>query len=440
LRLITLAAGIAGALVMSTAKAAPELFDKSAWVRTPGLDDILAAYPLEALGVARAGVVGLSCTASAIGSLEKCSVSSEIPADAGFGKAALALAPRFTATPLMAGKPVEIRLPFNFHAWLDQEDVHPDWVNKPTYNQIMSAYPTEAYRNGQSGSTILVCIVTVEGRLRGCRPTRETPPSLGFGPAASIISSQFLMRSAKLRGQPVESIVRIPITFTMPGGEKGGAPVGMQKTITKIDWQVAPSVADVSAAYPKKARGARIDGRVALACTIGPKGGLVGCQVTAETPTGKGFVEAAFKLSRQFVAPTVDAKGVSTAGAAMVLPFTFSEKMLSEAEPAITKVEWLGAPTADEIDALKPPQARAAGVVRGRVVMNCAVQATGTFDSCRMMSEEPAGMGIGAATLQLAPKFRIRTWTDDGLPVVGGRVAVPLRLEFGEPAPSQPPG
>jgi hypothetical protein len=36
-------------------------------------------------------------------------------------------------------------------------------------------------------------------------------------------------------------------------------------------------------------------------------------------------------------------------------------------------------------------------------------------------------MGFGAAALSLAPKFQVNPWSAEGLPVVGGRIRVPMR-------------
>ena len=64
-----------------------------------------------------------------------------------------------------------------------------------------------------------------------------------------------------------------------------------------------------------------------------------------------------------------------------------------------------------------------------RVSLTCRVQQGGTVSDCAVASEDPAGMGVGAAALTLAPTLKLSTWSIEGLPIVGGTIRVPLRLE-----------
>jgi hypothetical protein len=73
--------------------------------------------------------------------------------------------------------------------------------------------------------------------------------------------------------------------------------------------------------------------------------------------------------------------------------------------------------------------------------MNCTVTAAGGLTGCQAVSEDPAGYGFVAATLPLAGAFRLKTWTTDGQPVVGGVVRVPIRYDLKQvpaPAPAKP--
>ena len=63
------------------------------------------------------------------------------------------------------------------------------------------------------------------------------------------------------------------------------------------------------------------------------------------------------------------------------------------------------------------------------------VQQGGAVSDCRAVSEAPAGQGLAAAALGLAPQFRLSTWTPEGPPGVGATVNIPIRYEAGAPKP-----
>lgn len=61
----------------------------------------------------------------------------------------------------------------------------PRWVRPPA--PVASDYPTKALRAGASGEAVITCYVSPLGRPTGCEIASETPPGLGFGPAARRI-------------------------------------------------------------------------------------------------------------------------------------------------------------------------------------------------------------------------------------------------------------
>jgi hypothetical protein len=70
------------------------------------------------------------------------------------------------------------------------------------------------------------------------------------------------------------------------------------------------------------------------------------------------------------------------------------------------------------------------------VSMACKTLADGRLDDCHVTSEEPDGMGFGAATVRTAVYFRVKPATKDGVPVEGS-ITIPLRWQTeGFPPPA----
>lgn len=88
------------------------------WVQRPQAADVAWAYPADAKAAKLEGRATLACRVDGDGRLDACQVASEAPLGAGFGEAALKLAPNFQMTPVdktgrrTAGAPVRIPLKF----------------------------------------------------------------------------------------------------------------------------------------------------------------------------------------------------------------------------------------------------------------------------------------------------------------------------------------
>ena len=94
---------------------------------------------------------------------------------------------------------------------------NPDWVRKPTAEQLMRAYPSAAEARGIGGVANLTCMVRVDGGLTGCSVTSETPGNQGFGRAAMSLSRHFRLSPRALDGQAVDGArVTMAIRFDPP--------------------------------------------------------------------------------------------------------------------------------------------------------------------------------------------------------------------------------
>jgi len=95
----------------------------------------------------------------------------------------------------------------------------PDWLRRPSAEDIARYYPERAQRMEIEGRATISCTVNARGTLDGCSVASEEPAEGGFGDAALRMARLFKMRPMTKDGAPVEGgTVRIPIRFVLPKG------------------------------------------------------------------------------------------------------------------------------------------------------------------------------------------------------------------------------
>jgi protein TonB len=95
----------------------------------------------------------------------------------------------------------------------------PDWLRRPSGEDIARYYPERALRMNVDGRATLSCTVNARGTLENCSVASEEPADQDFGQSAMRMSKLFKMRPQTKDGAPVDGgTVRIPIRFQIPKG------------------------------------------------------------------------------------------------------------------------------------------------------------------------------------------------------------------------------
>jgi len=410
------------------------------WVRLPATDELASYYPHSA---SEPGNVNLECDVAADGHLTGCVVASEEPANQGFGKAALAMYRLFRMKPeTRDGVPVGggvVTIPLRFSDFGAAQP--PTWVHPPTPEEQLSVWPKGAPDSG--GEASVECTVTPKGQAKDCSVISETPARSGFGAAAVKLSPRFQLAPAQQGGHayPLNVQVLLTISFTKPEPKQNGAEdFGGITALHNAPWHAAPTTAEMAAAWPSRAPASLGEAKVRVQCGFSPDTALTGCKLLSEDPPGFGFGAAAVRLTDRFRTRGAIMEDALLAKARIFLSFDFvNPKLAGQAPVWLDQPNWVSFIPADRMTELYPSAAADAGVKTGRGVVVCTVAADGSLTACQLDGEDPAGKGFGQAALAAITSFAVNPWTEDGRPVDGDRIRVPIRFVESEPVPPQEP-
>ena len=324
------------------------MIERPDWVRRPNGRELAAAYPPPNKINAKGGSAMIQCAVNIQGLLEKCKVVSETPEGSGFGDSAILLAPSFQMRPKMVdGKPsggAEVKIPINFigmpsfGADLVRVLSSPPWKSTPTPEQVAAVYPSGSAAEAlDRGHVLMRCRVLGDGHLTECQFVDPGAKAKGFAVAAQKLTPLFVVSLDESSGKLPRSLyVNLPID--LPNPKKPQQPA----QILQPNWMAAPEPEAVKAAFPEKARQAKItSGRAVLDCKADHAGFLVDCSVAEETPAGLGFGAAAMTIVGKMRMNPWTVAGSPSDGALLHLPLRITDDLApsegAEAKPAAAK-------------------------------------------------------------------------------------------------------
>ena len=91
-----------------------------------------------------------------------------------------------------------------------------DWARRPTGADMAKFYPDRAQRLNIEGSTVISCVVALDGAAQNCRVVRETPADMGFGDAALKLARSFRFKPMTVDGQAkAGGSIQIPLAWRL---------------------------------------------------------------------------------------------------------------------------------------------------------------------------------------------------------------------------------
>ena len=278
-----------------------------AWFKKPSAEQIIGAWPADALRKGLGGMANLDCRVDLHGLADDCVVVSESPTGVGFGSAALALVPQLLFKPATDERgPVASRvaIPINFKTSgpvpaggaslvLSYSLIrNAAWAAAPGFEELGRAYPKDG--GGRLGYVALQCDLKGAGDVGKCAVTREEPRGFGFAAAAQKLTKTFRADLTGLERKPGQELkANLVIRLLDPQGEEFRS-----RRLGEPIWLTRATPEAAAALFPKAAREKGLTtGRGLVRCHVSREGAVGDCSSLSGEPDGLGFSEAAQKLA-----------------------------------------------------------------------------------------------------------------------------------------------
>jgi hypothetical protein len=194
----------------------------------------------------------------------------------------------------------------------------------PPPSPLLAYYPPAARAAGMEGEAIISCARDVHLALANCTLVSEIPAGQGFGAAALALAAKS-PQNPKVTYPPAAQAPPAKIEVRFGLHPPGVTPdlTQMAHTVVQPSIVTRPSADQIKAAYPVRALDDQVAGGAMLDCLVTAMGGLTGCQVAAERPSGYGFGAAALDVTKDFVMKPRVIDGEPVNGAEVRLAVTF---------------------------------------------------------------------------------------------------------------------
>jgi len=173
----------------------------------------------------------------------------------------------------------------------DQALAPPRWSVPPPAS--VDDFPEAALQADVSGAAVIACDAAPDGRPVNCEVRSETPPGMGFGPAALGIVQRGRVVVSDDGADAASRRFAVRVPFNLAPEPPPQEPA---RTLTNIEsrWLTPPQ--PKASDYPQRAVDRGLSGGAAVRCEVALSGKPTNCVVIGEVPRGSGFGEAAVKI------------------------------------------------------------------------------------------------------------------------------------------------